>query len=157
MSVVGRGLPCTAEVQVEQDWTCLGDGGGRCAEASGLCLVRSNVSWVMITSTLPPVDRMTDRQDWKRLLSVTSLTDGKYLCTVILLCSQEYPEDEMLIGYDADFKHGQNFVICTKQEAKEELLKKPASYRVKVTFTLRRTYFFQRCRCSKRIFYWNLY
>ncbi len=38
---------------------------------------------------------------------------------------QNYPEDEILIGYDGDFKHGQNFIICTTVEAKEELLKKP--------------------------------
>ena len=57
---------------------------------------------------------------------------------MITLCSQEYPEDEMLIGYDADFKHGQNFVICTKQEAKEELLKNPVSTALRVIYTKRK-------------------
>ena len=36
---------------------------------------------------------------------------------------QDYDGDEILIVYDPDFKHGQNFFIATTEEAKQRLLK----------------------------------
>lgn len=36
---------------------------------------------------------------------------------------QNYPTDEILVVYDPEFKYGQNFIIATTEEAKEELLK----------------------------------
>ena len=44
---------------------------------------------------------------------------------VFMLCVvwQNFPDDEILIAYDADFKHGQNFVIATTVEAKEVFLR----------------------------------
>ena len=42
---------------------------------------------------------------------------------VFIICFQDYPEDEILIAYDADYKHGENFVIATTVEAKEAYLK----------------------------------
>lgn len=35
----------------------------------------------------------------------------------------DYPADDILIVYDADFKHGQNFIIALTEDAKEALLK----------------------------------
>ncbi len=40
---------------------------------------------------------------------------------------QEYLEEEILLRYDVDFKHRQNFVICTKVEAKDQLIKQLVS------------------------------
>lgn len=36
---------------------------------------------------------------------------------------QDYPGEEILIVYDPEFKHGQNFFIATTEEAKQLLLK----------------------------------
>ncbi|BFY99788.1 hypothetical protein BsWGS_02828 [Bradybaena similaris] len=36
-----------------------------------------------------------------------------------------YPEEEILIKYDSEFKYGQNFLIALTEEAKENLLKPP--------------------------------
>ena len=53
-----------------------------------------------------------------------------FLCLIILLyfyfiatSFQDYPEEELLIGYDPDFKYGQNFFIATTEEAKLKLLR----------------------------------
>jgi len=35
---------------------------------------------------------------------------------------QDYPSDELLISYDPDFKYGQNFFLCTSEEAKNRFL-----------------------------------
>ena len=43
------------------------------------------------------------------------------LCDFIFL-PQDYPEEEILIVYDADFKFGQNFFVATTPEAKYKLL-----------------------------------
>lgn len=35
---------------------------------------------------------------------------------------QDYPTDEVLVVYDPDYKHGQNFIVATTEEAKQALL-----------------------------------
>ncbi len=46
-----------------------------------------------------------------------------YMGDVLLrfLC-QDYAGDELLLGYDADFRFGQNFYLATTEEAKEKIL-----------------------------------
>ena len=41
----------------------------------------------------------------------------------IFSLSQDYPGEDVLIVYDFDFKHGQNFIVALTEEAKELLLK----------------------------------
>ncbi|XP_033096889.1 WD repeat-containing protein 63-like [Anneissia japonica] len=35
----------------------------------------------------------------------------------------DYPGDEILVVYDADYKHGQNFIVALTEEAKEKLMR----------------------------------
>lgn len=41
-------------------------------------------------------------------------------CVVVFL--QEYPEDEILVVYDPDFKFGQNFFIALTPDGKDALI-----------------------------------
>ena len=56
-------------------------GGTGGALRRGLVVLFGEVQCIMGNDhmTLPPVDRMTDRHEGKRLLPATSLTDGKYV------------------------------------------------------------------------------
>lgn len=39
-----------------------------------------------------------------------------------LLISQDYPADEVLLIYDADFKYGQNFIFISSEQEKQRIL-----------------------------------
>ena len=36
---------------------------------------------------------------------------------------KQFPKEEILLHYDADFKYGQNFIVCLTDEATEALIK----------------------------------
>lgn len=57
-------------------------------------------------------------QDMKMRAAVSDFTPVKQ---VVL----DYPGEEMLVIYDADFKYGQNFYIALTEEAKDKLLNPP--------------------------------
>lgn len=47
---------------------------------------------------------------------------GTQYCMSCIVWWQEFPEDEILVIYDADYKFGQNFIMATTVEAKENYL-----------------------------------
>ena len=52
--------------------------GNSCPMLGRGCTVRSSATWIMVTSDHPPpVDRMTDRHDYKQYFPATSLAGGK--------------------------------------------------------------------------------
>ena len=58
-------------------WTCPWGGDRGQMEGESPCMVRSNVSWIIINGQTGPHTGQTDRHNWKDYLPATSSTGGK--------------------------------------------------------------------------------
>ncbi|CAB3993991.1 WD repeat-containing 63-like, partial [Paramuricea clavata] len=61
------------------------------------------------------IPKETILQDFKDRAAVSDFHPAK---KIVL----DYPGEELLVVYDADFKYGQNFYLCTTEECKEKIL-----------------------------------
>ena len=77
----GSSVWCVGGRARESQVSCQGDE----ARARGLCTVRSNTSWIMVTWGTP---LWTNRQEWTHYLPGTSLTGGKYTAFITIRKSQ---------------------------------------------------------------------
>ncbi|CAH1773609.1 unnamed protein product [Owenia fusiformis] len=75
-------------------------------------------------------EHVTEEQPFKLIPKAEILEDLKMRAgvsdfSVIKQTIVDYPGEDILVVYDADFKHGQNYLIALTEEAKDKLLKGP--------------------------------